>query len=58
MSNTWPHTICENCHAEYTVEPVGDTETILEKYCPYCGELLDDDLDLSEPNFDLNDDFD
>lgn len=58
MSKPWPHIICESCNAEFDVEPVGDTETVEVKYCPYCGESLDNDMDLSDANFDFSDEYD
>jgi len=58
MKEPWPHIICDSCNSEFNVEPIGDTETIEVKFCPYCGEPLDHDMDLSDANFDFNDDYD
>ena len=58
MTEPWPTIECESCNSEFGVDPVGDTETIEVKFCPYCGEALDNDMDLSNVNFDLNDDYD
>lgn len=49
--------VCESCNSECIVQPIEDSEMVEVRYCPYCGEAIDNELDLTAVNFDLNDDY-
>ena len=52
MTDTWPHIVCDSCNNEFDVTPIGDSETVEVKYCPFCGEALDNDMDFDSITFD------
>jgi rRNA maturation endonuclease Nob1 len=39
--------VCYECDAEFTVEPIGETDDVIS-FCPFCGSELDLEEDLDE----------